>query len=145
MSHLFEAKSPVSDVSLDEALLPVMPELEPLYNISLFIPRVFVNISSKRIVQIFHILRIGKVSKIDFVRKRGRNGKPFNSVFVHFEHWYDNTAARNFQARVRDPAQDALLVYDDPWYWVVLENTSSDKKEDDAWNQYNAWDKYNDW
>jgi hypothetical protein len=140
MSRLFElVQSPVSDISLDNALVPVIPELAPLYNISLFIPRVFINIREQRIVKIFHILRIGKVSKIDFVWKRGRNGKPYNSVFVHFDHWYDNTASRNFQARVRDPAQDALLVYDDPWYWVVLENTSSDMTEVDSWEQYNEW------
>ena len=146
MSQLF-AQSPLSDVSLDEALIPIPePEPEPISNLSLFIPRVFVNISSKRIVQIFHSLRIGKVNRVDFLRKRGRNGRPYNAMFVHFEHWYDNTAARNFQARVRDPSQEARLVYDDPWYWVVLENRSWDnKEEEDAWDQYDSWDKYNDW
>ena len=31
-------------------------------------------------------------------------------------------AARNFHARVRDPIKEARLIYEDPWYWVVLEN-----------------------
>jgi hypothetical protein len=135
MSHLF-AQSPLSDVSLDDTIIPT-PEHKPIYNLSLFIPRVFVNISSKRITQIFHSLRIGKVNRVDFLRKRSRNGRPYNAMFVHFEHWYDNTAACNFQARVRDPTQDARLVYDDPWYWVVLENKSVEAPVD--WEQYNEW------
>jgi len=139
MTHQL-AQSPLSDISLDEVLAMPIPEPNPgpIHNISLFIPRIFVNISGQRIVQIFHSLRIGKVSQIDFVRKRGRNGRPYNAVFVHFEHWYDNTAARNFPAKVRDPAQDALLVYDDPWFWVVLENTSSECAPN-IWEQNNAW------
>jgi len=32
-------------------------------------------------------------------------------------------AAANLQKRIRDPEQEARIVYDDPWHWVVLENT----------------------
>jgi hypothetical protein len=28
----------------------------------------------------------------------------------------------NLQARILDPNQEARIVYDDPWYWIVLEN-----------------------
>ena len=115
---------------MDEALLPPNEAFtseheivaDPFVNLSLYIPRVFPNINKKKIIEIFHKLRIGRVAYIDLQRKIGRNGKPYNSVFVHFEFWYDNVAARNFQARVLNPAEEAHLVYDDPWHWVVLEN-----------------------
>ena len=115
---------------MDEALLPLNEAFAleqevvavPFVNLSLYIPRVFPNINRKKIVEIFHRLRIGRVANIDLQRKIGRDGQPYNSVFVHFEYWYDNVAARNFQARVLNPAEEARLVYDDPWHWVVLEN-----------------------
>ena len=108
----------MSEITLDS----VQWDVDPFTNISLFIPRVFINITWQEIVSIFNKLRIGKVSHVDFQEKRGRDGIAYHSVFVHFEYWYDNVAARNFQARVLDPLQEARLVYDDPWHWIVLEN-----------------------
>jgi hypothetical protein len=56
------------------------------------------------------------------VSKMGQDGKQYNAVYVHFEFWCDTIANRNFQARVCDPNQEARVVYDTPWYWIVLEN-----------------------
>jgi hypothetical protein len=90
-------------------------------NISLYIPHVFANISKKMVAETFEDLRIGNVKRVDFVYKRGSNGE-FNAVYIHFNYWYDNIAARNFQDRVLDPNREARIVYDEPWYWIVLEN-----------------------
>ena len=90
-------------------------------NISLYIPRVFSKFTKKYIAEAFEKVFIGKVSKIDFVSKM-YNGTVYNSVYIHFEYWYDNVAAFNFQNRVLDPNQEARLIYDEPWYWIVLEN-----------------------
>jgi hypothetical protein len=89
--------------------------------LSLFIPRVFLNISEKRIVAIFKHLDYGKVSRIDFVQKTGTNGK-YKSAYIHFDYWYDNDVARRFQEKVIDPEREARIVYDDPWFWIVLKN-----------------------
>jgi hypothetical protein len=43
-------------------------------------------------------------------------------VYVHFEYWYNSSVARNFQERVLNPNKEARIVYEDPWYWIVLEN-----------------------
>lgn len=117
--------SKVSDISFSPRSIassaeeaPVAPFME---NISLYIPHVFKNISGKRIAQVFESLRIGKVSHVNFLEKVGKNGR-YNSVYIHFNYWYTNTAAYNFQDRVRDPAKEARIVYDEPWYWVVVEN-----------------------
>jgi hypothetical protein len=90
-------------------------------NISLYIPHVFANISKKVVAETFEDLRIGNVKRVDFVYKSGSNGN-FNAVYIHFNHWYDNVAARNFQERVINPNMEARIVYDEPWYWIVLEN-----------------------
>ena len=96
--------------------------MSSINNISLYIPHVFSNISKEFIAETFEKLKIGKVNKIDFVYKIGRETTQYNTAYVHFEYWYDNTAAYNFQQRVLNPEKEALLIYDDPWHWIVLEN-----------------------
>ena len=96
-------------------------KMSSIVNMSLYIPHVFANISKEFISETFETLRIGKVNKIDFVYKLGKDA-PYNTAYVHFENWYDNTAAYNFQQRVLNPEKEARLIYDEPWYWIVLEN-----------------------
>lgn len=91
-------------------------------NMSLYIPRVFSNITEEKIIETFDKLGLGLVHHIDMVAKQASNGKIYNSVYVHFEYWYNNIAAENFQNRLRNPNKETRVVYDDPWYWIVLEN-----------------------
>ena len=109
--------------------------MNALSNISLYIPHVFPNIDEDRIARIFDLLIIGKVSHVDFVSKTDRHGKNYNSVYVHFDYWYNTVAAVNFQEKVVNPEKEARLVYDDPWFWVVLENKANrvvfDEQEED--------------
>jgi hypothetical protein len=91
--------------------------------LSLYIPRIFKNYTKEDIAVVFEKLLLGKVSHVDFVEKLGK-GEIYNAAYVHFEYWYDTVTVRNFQARVVDPAQEARLVYEEPWYWIVLQNTA---------------------
>lgn len=91
-------------------------------NISLYIPHVFPNYNQEDVLLVFENQKIGKVSHVDFVSKMGQDGKPYNAAYIHFEFWCDTIANRNFQARICDPTKEARVVYDDPWYWIVLEN-----------------------
>jgi hypothetical protein len=91
-------------------------------NISLYIPHIFANYSKEDVSKVFENLEIGKVKNIDFVSKMGRDNKPFNAAYIHFEHWCNNSMAANFQERVLNPEKEARIVYDDPWHWIVLEN-----------------------
>jgi hypothetical protein len=93
-----------------------------MQNMSLFIPHVFANITKEYIMQIFSRLDIGEVDHIDLVAKMGADGKPYNAAYIHFIEWYENTAARNFQEKIKDAEKPTHLIYDDPWYWIVLEN-----------------------
>jgi len=97
-------------------------------NISLFIPHVFPNFTKEYIAYVFDKLQIGYVSGIDFVSKVDRHGRPYNAAYVHFEYWFDGAIAANFQQLVLNPNKEARIVHDDPWYWIVLENTA--KKQD---------------
>jgi hypothetical protein len=91
-------------------------------NISVYIPHVFPNITEERIRRTFSTLCIGEVSRVDFVSKMDKYGKYYNVAYVHFDYWYNNSVASGFQQRVLNPEVEAKLVYDDPWFWVVLEN-----------------------
>jgi len=92
-------------------------------NISLFIPHVFSNIGQNMIADVFEDT-IGKVNHIDFVAKQGKDGNNFNVAYIHFDFWYDTIVTKNLQERIFNDGQVARVVYDDPWYWVVLENKS---------------------
>jgi len=71
---------------------------------------------------VFDEMSFGRVKNVDFIHKMGSDGKAYNAAYIHFYEWYDNTVARNFQERVLDPKREARVMYDDPWYWIVLEN-----------------------
>ena len=99
-------------------------------NYSIYIPRVFNNISNQKIINAFHENDIGTISSIDVKHKIGLDGSCYNVVFIHFSNWNeDNTAAINLRERIENPDKEARLVYDDPWYWILLPNTSASKQE----------------
>ena len=97
-------------------------KMSAINNMSIYIPHVFNNIDKDRISNTFESQGIGKVKNVDFVGKLGKDGHSFNAVYIHFEFWYDNSVARNFQERILNPDKEARIVYEDPWYWIVLEN-----------------------
>ena len=74
------------------------------------------------VCDVFDDMRIGRVKNVDLIHKMGSDGKPYNAAYIHFYEWYDTIVARNFQERVLNPTQEARIMYDDPWYWIVLEN-----------------------
>jgi hypothetical protein len=89
-------------------------------NISLYIPRVFLNITQEKIKSAFEGNGIGKVTRVDLISKVPE----YNIAYVHFEYWNDTITARNFQSHARE-IKGAKLVYDDPWHWIVLENKAT--------------------
>ena len=96
---------------------------------SVYIPRIFNNVPNDKIISTFENLELGKVSNLDIVYKTGVDGSTYKMAFVHFSSWCRNPAADNFRDKIEDPSVEAKLVYDDPWYWIVLPNNSTIKKE----------------
>ena len=91
---------------------------------SLYIPHVFGNITKDFMIKTIEFQGLGKVKNIDFVEKMGKNGNTYNSAFVHFEYWYDNIVATNFQERVKNRDKEIRIVYREPWFWACFENKS---------------------
>jgi len=91
---------------------------------SFYIPRVFKNISEERIIGVFENLGFGRVDHVDFVRRRGEKGEEYNSVYVHFASMNDTNMVRRFLDKLQngDTQNPPRVVYDDPWFWIVLEN-----------------------
>jgi len=101
--------------------------------LSVYIPRVFNNISSDRIAQVFQNLRLGRVHHVDFVPRV--DSDEAKMAFVHFEYWNtNNPACQHLIERIQDPAREARVVYEDPYYWLVLPNHN-----DSASNMYNSY------
>jgi hypothetical protein len=100
--------------------------------LSLFIPRVFPNITQERVAEIFHRLGLGDVRRVDRISKSDANGNEYYSIYVHFNHWNETLAVANFQERVLNPDKEARIVYGDPWYWIVLENKGQKRTQNPA-------------
>ena len=95
--------------------------------LSLMIPRIFPQwIDETTIIRIFDKQQIGRIGKVSIVRKPdepGYRNYPIYKAYLHFSVWYENDIAYNFQQRIYGPKKQARVVYDDPWFWVVFENT----------------------
>ena len=89
-------------------------------SMSLFIPRVFLNITGDRIKMAIQEYGLGQVDRVDLVDKG-----EYNAAYLHFKVWNNTSFVAQFQERAADPEQRCTLDYDSPWYWIVLENTSA--------------------
>lgn len=98
--------------------------MSAIKNISLYIPHIFANYTANQISNIFESQEIGKVKRVDLVEKMGKDNKAYNAAYIHFERWYNNSSAKSFQERVLSTEREARIMYDDPWYWIVLPNTT---------------------
>ena len=94
---------------------------------SIYIPRVFSNITKERMIAVFEEKAIGRVSSIDLVAKLNASDEMYNTAYVHFEFWYDNAYSNKIQNKLCE-GEKVKIIYDHPWYWIVLKNTSVKKE-----------------
>lgn len=86
----------------------------------------------EKIREIFQRLDIGEVGQVEIIKKKVSErrkqerqhvgGNYIHSAHVHFNEWYETVATRNLQARILDPNREARIVFDDPWYWLLVES-----------------------
>ncbi len=99
-------------------------------NLSIFIPRVFNNISQERIKECFEQLNIGEVERVDLVdRETDESSKGTRMAFIHFNKWYDTASSINLRTKIENPDETAKVVYDDPYYWILLPNKNPKTKD----------------
>ena len=88
---------------------------------SLCIPRVFANITDKRVAFVIREVGLGEIDHIDMVPKTAEDGTKFQRVFIHFKKWNQSEAAQRARERVLS-GKDIKIVYDDPWFWKLSAN-----------------------
>ena len=91
----------------------------------LFIPHMFTNFSQKYVAEAFE--NVGVVDRVDFVAKQGRDGKPYNSVYIHFKKIYDNAIVERIQDEIYDNGSYHMYHDDSAYYWIVLPNNNTKK------------------
>ena len=96
-----------------------------IINMSLYIPHIFANYGKEDVCQVFLEKNIGDIKNIDFIAKIGKDGKSYYSAYIHFIKWYDNKFTKNLQEQILNPEKEARLVYDTPWFWIILENKTN--------------------
>jgi hypothetical protein len=85
---------------------------------SLCIPRVFANITEKRVEFVIKNVGLGDIHRIDMVPKVGEDGTKFQRVFIHFKRWGSSEAAQRARERVLS-GKEIKIIYDDPWFWKL--------------------------
>jgi len=100
--------------------------MSTMKNISLFIPHIFANYRKEDVVKVFEDKQIGKVNHIDYIKKFNK-GTDYYAAYIHFEYWYENTEAVKLNRDVLDTQKEARIMYEEPWYWIVLENKTPQK------------------
>lgn len=88
---------------------------------SLCIPRVFSNITEKRVAFVIREVGLGEIDHIDMVPKTAEDGTKFQRVFIHFKKWNSSEAAQRARDRVLS-GKEIKIVYDDPWFWKLSAN-----------------------
>ena len=106
------SNSPKQDITIEQ-LQPHEP--------SLCIPRVFPNITEKRILAIFRELQLGDIDHLDIIKRQDQHGKDFLRVFIHFKSWNEqHTQLRLSLSNVSN--YQFKVVYDQPWFWLISKN-----------------------
>ena len=85
---------------------------------SLCIPRVFPNITDRRVAYVFNQLHLGEIERIDMVQRETQDGVAFQRVFIHFKEWANSKQANAVREKLVNDEQ-IKIVYDEPWYWKV--------------------------
>ncbi len=98
---------------------------------SICIPRVFKNISERRIRAVIYSLNFGFVERVDMVPKKNPGGKDFWRVFVHFSKWNNSEDAYSVKAKL-DNDEQVKIVYDNPWYWMISKSRVPRPEERDV-------------
>ena len=94
-------------------------------NLSLYIPYVESHLSEEFIIEYFSKYDIGIVKRVDLIPKINKNGIYYHGAFLHFEKWWESSFTKNIQCRLKNKEVVTRLVYEEPKYWIIQENTSA--------------------
>ena len=70
----------------------------------------------------FKYQRIGKVSRVDLLKKQTPQGFDYFIAFVHFYKWFDTPQSKALQDEIHTDGVKAKFYFHEMWYWIVNEN-----------------------
>ena len=95
------------------------------YTLSLYIPRMHLQISKRQITHTMECCKIGVVSAIHFVYPQDANHK---SAFVHFQYFYPTKDTTQLLRQLRDGDYFKLYPFANSWtYWLLLKANTTTK------------------
>jgi hypothetical protein len=99
-------------------------------SMSLYIPRVSLEITKEQIAYVFESNFFGEVSRVDLVSKTDYQEDYYNAAYIHFKEWQNTVMVHNFQEKLVNYMNGAVgtparVVYNDPYYWNVFINKSA--------------------
>ena len=103
---------------------------------SLCIPRVFSNIKKEKVFYVFKKLNIGYIDHIDMISKTTTQGEKYQRVFIHFSRWFPH--ARTMRNKIIN-GEEIKVIYNEPWFWKVFKNNSSNYNPVTPKNPDNYW------
>ncbi len=89
--------------------------------LSIYIPRIFSNISKSQVAKVFEDLELGEIERIDMIPYTNAKGVPLYRAFVYIQ-WSNSGASVHLQEKIKDPDQQAKIMYQEPWFWILLPN-----------------------
>lgn len=91
---------------------------------SIYISWMFTTVSEAKIRKVFENLGCGEIGRIDIVNKG-----EFQSVYIHFNEWFDDEASVNIREGLNQE-QELQVVYDDKgWFWKIKKCRKREKKQ----------------
>ena len=71
----------------------------------------------------FERLELAKVREVEFLEhlECEYNVEPelYGAARIHIDYWFVNPSVSYMKERIKNPHEEARLVYDDPHYWVI--------------------------
>ena len=84
---------------------------------SLFIPRVFQNISEAIIRKTIDRVKLGVIESVEITNKKTDKGK-YKSVVIHFR-WHKYNKDSQYQRESLMSGKEMNIIYDNPWFWKI--------------------------
>ena len=96
---------------------------------SICIPRLFMNITEERVMNVFADLFGDKaIDRIDMIERKNKNGESYKRAFVHFNYWPRREQATEVRLKLLN-GDEVKIVYDEPWFWRISASRSSRPEE----------------
>lgn len=101
---------------------PSSSKVDPSFP-SLFIARVFPNITHSRITTVLNEIGLGIIDHIDMIKLTDKRNNDYYRVFIHFKTWYKTDLAIKARDRVLS-GKEIKIIYSDPWFWKIAADRS---------------------